>query len=201
MRMSQATHSETDTKLHAVGARFDARLAELNLSLTKAMSKIEGDVSVVRTEIANGRKELADQFAGLYKVAAAEEVKLYKELQGIRNALTPLHAAAKEASMLAGNIEKLKATTVKNIWGAAIAVSVGLVGTIIGGYALGYAAFDSGRDTAAVVKDSQQKIDEAAAAMRAQLEQATATLTKQQEESRLILQEALKVLSAVPKPN
>ena len=90
-------------------------------------------------------------------------------LAEIRSELKAIHSDL-------GNLKSLK----WQLWGAVFA-AVGLVYALV---TYGAATFESGRNTATVVRDAQQKIEESAAAMK-----------RQQDETQKLLQEAIRAIS------
>jgi hypothetical protein len=92
----------------------------------------------------------------------------------IRSELKAIHADL-------GHLKNLK----WQLWGAVFAA----VGLVYGLITYGAATYESGRNTATVVRDAQQKIEETSAAMK-----------RQQEETQRVLQEALRVIGQQQPP-
>ncbi|MFY3654169.1 hypothetical protein ACOTEO_29090 [Achromobacter xylosoxidans] len=162
------SREELDAKFERTEARVDARLSQFQQSMAETMAKIQIDVGTIRSDIAISQQAMAKDLVALRVSAADEKVVLGHTLQALRDELIPLKAAALKTADLAKNLEDLKSSSWKNTWGAAGAVIVALVATVIGMYSLGFSAFESGRNTAVVVQDAQKKIEDTTAAAKRQ---------------------------------
>jgi hypothetical protein len=119
------------------------------------------------------REELDAKFE---RTEARVDARLAEFQRTTSEALGEIKGELKAIHADLGNLKSLK----WQIW-TSMAAAVALVFGIV---TYGASTFESGRNTAVVVHDAQQKIDETAAAMK-----------KQQEETQKLLQEAIKAIT------
>ncbi|WP_241123456.1 hypothetical protein [Achromobacter xylosoxidans] len=151
----------------------DADLSTLPFNAMTSPSREELDAKFERTEarvdarLAGFEQRVAEQLGTM----AADLREIRVEVAHLKGVKTQVWAAA----------------------GTAIAVTVG---SIWAAWALGFGAFESGRNTANLVRDAQEKIEKASNEMAKQQDE----MARQQEETRKILQEAIKAINnAQPK--
>lgn len=119
------------------------------------------------------REELDAKFE---RTEARVDARLAEFQRTTTEAMSEIKGELKAIHTDLGNLRSLK----WQIW-SSMAAAVALVFAIV---TYGASTFESGRNTAVVVQDAQQKIDQAAAAMK-----------KQQEDTQKLLQEAIKAIS------
>ncbi|MFY3138028.1 hypothetical protein ACOTFF_15685 [Achromobacter xylosoxidans] len=119
------------------------------------------------------REELDAKFE---RTEARVDARLAEFQRTTSEALGEIKGELKAIHADLGNLKSLK----WQIW-TSMAAAVALVFAIV---TYGASTFESGRNTAVVIHDAQQKIDETAATMK-----------KQQEETQKVLQEAIKALT------
>lgn len=161
----EVSRAELDAKFERTEARVDLRLSEFNSSMKDLMSKIQIDIAGVRADIASSQRYMTQDISTMKTALAEEKIALTASLQSVKDELMPLKLAANQTAEVSASLQNFRSSNWKTIWGAAGTVILALAATLVALYALGFSAFESGRNTAIVVRDAQQKIDEAAASM------------------------------------
>ncbi|WP_241065247.1 MULTISPECIES: hypothetical protein [Achromobacter] len=130
------------------------------------------------------REELDAKFE---RTEARVDARLAGFEQRVAEQLGAMAADLREVRVEVAHLKGVK-TQVWAAAGTAIAITVG---SIWAAGALGFGAFESGRNTANAVRDAQEKIEKASSEMAKQRDE----MAKQQEETRKILQDAIKAIS------
>ncbi len=127
------------------------------------------------------REELDAKFE---RTEARVDARLAGFEQRVADQLGAMAADLREVKVELNHLKGLKT----QIWAAAGTAIAITVGSIWAAGALGFSAFESGRNTAVVVRDAQQKIEEA-----------SVSISNQQAETQRLLQETLKALGQANK--
>ncbi|MNX99334.1 hypothetical protein D3C86_1317760 [compost metagenome] len=160
------------TGASALKARFEAFLSSSTVERSD-VANTEIEISELNRMPSPSREELDAKFE---RTEARVDARLADFQRVNSEALGEIRSELKAIHSDLGNLKSLK----WQLWGAVFA-AVGLVYALI---TYGAATFESGRNTATVVRDAQQKIEESAAAMK-----------RQQEETQKLLQEAIRAIS------
>lgn len=147
LTMDYVPRQEHDAKLKETQAKVDLRLEQFQRVLAETLAAIRVDISASQVTIT---KDIAE----IRRSVIDERVAITESIRGFKDEIAPVKAAVADLS-------KVRSSIRANAWGAAVTIIVFFVGSVLAAYALGFSAFESGRNTANLVNDAQKKVDEA----------------------------------------